>query len=316
MKETQIMAYSKRNGIDKALDQVDRVLENLEKRQSKRKPQEDKYIQCHSSEKNTKEIVKKSRKPRGVLLPRNAIKTGQIKHNKRTLEDNNHDVLSSTPNTSKTIFKNSHNLTSISHISNIAPQNKKKFKRRKIKRTNENSSTDEISRSYLQRVESHTTKNTPSKNIKANKNFNQENTKKCRKKNVPSENSKSRTSTHAEPTQSSINRMLLTEKTQKHQDIIFPYVPVGKQSASHNCGVKIQQEIGKLKLDPRAALSWNEIQDLIRQNSDKSVNTDSIKALYFKKREGKECPQLCEEEIYRALKNINKEISEFIVKSD
>lgn len=327
------MAYSKRNGIDKALDQVDRVLENLEKKQIRRKPQENKSVQCQSSEKSTKEIVKKSRRPRGVLLTRCPSKTGQIKqdtiskHNKRTLENNTRDevVLSSTPNVSKTTHKNSHNFTSISHISYIAPQNKKKLKRKRIKRINENSSTDEeISRCYLQRVENHTSKkqvendtpkNVSTKTIKKTKSsymryIDKENKKKSNREKiqVPSESSKSRISTHAEPTQSSINRMLLTEKIPKQQDYILPYVPVGKQSGSHNCGVQIQQEIGKLNLDPKTVLSWNEKQDLIKQNSDMNVNICN-------KREGKECPHLCQEEIYRALKNINKEISEFIVKS-
>lgn len=317
------MAYSKRNGIDKALDQVDRVLENLEKKQVKRKTLENKSVQCHSAENSTKEIGKNLRRPRGVLLPKSANKTRQIKqdtmrnHSERILEDNTHkEILSSTPNESK----NSHNFTSISYISNIAQKNKKKLKRKSIRRIDRNSSTD-ISRCYLQKVENHPSKNISTKINTETKTNNmryidkENHKKKSRKRTVHSESSKSRISTHAEPTQSSINRMLLTEKIQKHQDNILPYVPVGKQSGSHNCGVQIQQEIGKLLLDPKAALSWNEKQDLIKQNSDKNINAGSISNFYCKKREGKDCPQLCEEEIYRALKNVNKEISEFIVKS-
>ncbi|CAL4115237.1 unnamed protein product, partial [Meganyctiphanes norvegica] len=183
------------------------------------------------------------------------------RQNKRTVEDSTHDILSSTPNGSKITNKNSHNFTSISHISNIAPQHKKRIKRKRIKRRPENSSTDEdLSRYNSQRIENIPFRNASTKVVKKMKtnslrNIEKENKKQGNKeKEAPSESSKSRISTHAEPTQSSIHRKLLTEKIQKQQDNnIFPYVPVGTKGFSHNCGIKIQQDLGKLKLDPKAA---------------------------------------------------------------
>ena len=44
-----------------------------------------------------------------------------------------------------------------------------------------------------------------------------------------------------------------------------------------------------------------------------TINSGSITNPCFKRREDRDSPQLCEDKIYCALKNINKEIAEFIV---